>query len=163
MPKLTKRLHSILLKLGEKEWQGVQSLLEDSLTDSAPELLRRLIADEIDRRRDFAARYGGNFKPAGKKETREAKADMAAERLKKMSDASLSAYLIEIGYSPPDKEKEGAPGTWEEYRVLTEPETGQRKYIERHFIRASSETAYRRDIFTLDELIEDLKKEKKLL
>ena len=104
--------------------------------------------------------YQAGVATAGRRLDKSVKKDAQADKkfaMLEMDDESLSAYLIEIGYSPADETK--VDGTTVQYRVITN-ENG--RYYSQFERNESNGYQYDRIIFTMDELFGDLKKEKKL-
>lgn len=81
-----------------------------------------------------------------------------ADQIRAMSAEELTAHLKEIGYFPPT-EKIGS--RFSEH-IIIQNELGDKIYVQRQIEESTGEVVYQRDTFNLDEIITQLKKQKKL-
>ena len=80
-------------------------------------------------------------------------------QMRQMNDKDLADHLRSLDYMPADIDKDN--DLWEEHKIRTD-EAGNRFYHVQHRNRKTDEVSYSYDAFTWDELMGDLKKEKKL-
>lgn len=96
--------------------------------------------------------------------TKKSKKDEAEDKMntiRAMSAMELSRFLHDIGYLPMDITDEGT-GIIEAHRIIEKP-NGEKAYEQQSIQGEGGPVLYRREVFsTFDEIIRDVKKEKKL-
>lgn len=129
---------------------------------SASDIIRRAIdLFELQEAKDRFGRYGGIQVGQGKttKLMRMLKYEETLKMLQETSPAELESYLIEIGYFPGggiDEYNEFA-GTHRVHKI-----TENKEYIQITINEKDGSESYRRPVFNFDELVVDLKKNKKI-
>lgn len=128
---------------------------------SASDIVRRAIdLFELQEEKNYFGRYGG-IKIGQAKTTklmRETEREEKIKALQEMSPAQLESHLIEISYFPAEgiDERNEIVGTYRRHQI-----TPDKEYIQITYNEDGSES-YRRPVFNFDELIADLKKQKKI-
>lgn len=82
--------------------------------------------------------------------------------IKSKTDEELTAYFQETGYFPADGPWDENPLYDRQHRMVTNQDTGVRMYMTFQIEKATGRTTYKRDVYTVDEIIGQLIKEDKI-
>lgn len=148
----------VRISLTAKELQAACYLLESLNIEKMPDLFHFLLIDYSRINRETELRYGKD-----RKDRRLAKKleNEKIESLCRMSDEELTNWLVEIGYNPPDQVRAPGDPIIIQYRVKTNPITGEKELFKYNFDTQSSSITYSYQMFiNLGELLKDLKKKK---
>lgn len=109
--------------------------------------------------------YMAGVKPSQRRDERTKSAEDTEdtiEKIRAMDDEALTTFLIEIGFSEPNEDVDGMGKSERRWIVRTDSTDGVRKYYETHYNLLSNKESYARHVYTIDELINVLKREKKI-
>lgn len=95
-----------------------------------------------------------------KKEVRKEELTGIEEDFRAMDKFKLTDKLREIGYFKPDAPLPEVEGVILRERIVDDDITGEKVYEQQHYNLADDIITYRRTIFTFNELMNDLKKQK---
>ena len=143
-----KRNRSIRINFSEQEWVNIEILIERYNSINAQEMIRSLISEQF-LVGNPASAYNG-AKAQQKRVSRKSVQESHEYMIRNMSDVELSRHLKEIGYFPDD-----------DYIHFIETTPRGRFYVQ-SIGAEGSDSYHRREVFNMDELIADIRKEKKL-
>ena len=151
-----RRNHSIRINFADSEWEALHELLPIFKVDTAQDLLRLLILSTRKSEADAILRYSkaSGHTPSTMRVSKEERDTQSIATLRAMDENELSAHLLTIGYFPPDGPLPDNHTTIVKHRYR------DGMYRQLYFNASNNTPAGKRDVFTFEELIRDLKKNK---